>query len=267
MELIELEYWQLAATSILVLILAACSWAARLNFGKSLIIAAIRTAVQLAIIGVVLEALFSVGTFGWVALMGVVMVLLAGREVMTRQRRRLRGGWAFGIGTSAMFVSAFAIAIMALTLVISPDPWYEPQYAIPLLGMMLGNTMNGIALSLDRLTDTVWRQRADIEGRLMLGEHWSSAISDIRREAMRSGMIPTINMLAAAGIVSLPGMMTGQILAGTAPALAVKYQILLMFTIAAGTGFGTMLAVMVGSYRLFDHRQRLRTDRMTEPKQ
>jgi len=84
---------------------------------------------------------------------------------------------------------------------------------------------------------------------------------------MRSGMIPTINMLAAAGIVSLPGMMTGQILAGTAPALAVKYQILLMFTIAAGTGFGTMLAVMVGSYRLFDHRQRLRTDRMTEPKQ
>ena len=89
MELIELEYWQLAATSVLVLILAACSWAARLNFGKSLIIAAIRTAVQLAIIGVVLEALFSVGTLGWVALMGVVMVLLAGREVMTRQRRRL----------------------------------------------------------------------------------------------------------------------------------------------------------------------------------
>ncbi len=267
MELIELEYWQLAATSVLVLILAACSWAARLNFGKPLIIASIRTAVQLAIIGVVLEALFSVGTLGWVALMGVVMVLLAGREVMTRQRRRLKGGWAFGIGTSAMFVSAFAIALMALTLVISPDPWYEPQYAIPLLGMMLGNTMNGIALSLDRLTDTVWRQRADIEGRLMLGEHWSTAISDIRREAMRSGMIPTINMLAAAGIVSLPGMMTGQILAGTAPALAVKYQILLMFIIAAGTGFGTMLAVMVGSYRLFDHRQRLRTDRMTEPKQ
>jgi len=63
--------------------------------------------------------------------------------------------------------------------------------------------MNGIALSLDRLTDTVWRQREDIEGRLMLGQDWQEAISDIRREAMRSGMIPTINMMAAAGIVSL----------------------------------------------------------------
>ena len=266
MELIELEYWQLALASVLVILLAGCSWWVRLDFGRPLLIAAVRTTVQLALIGLVLEALFSVGTLGWVALMGVVMLLLAGREVMTRQRRRLTGGWAFGIGTSAMFVSAFTIALMTLVIVIRPDPWYEPQYAIPLLGMMLGNTMNGIALSLDRLTDTVWRQRTEIEARLMLGASWSEAISDIRREAMRSGMIPTINMLAAAGIVSLPGMMTGQILAGTAPALAVKYQILLMFTIAAGTGFGTMLAVSVGSYRLFDQRERLRTDRISSPR-
>lgn len=265
MELIELEHWQLALASVLVILLAACSWWVRLGFGRSLIIAAVRTTVQLSLIGLVLEALFSVGALGWVALMGVVMVILAGREVMMRQRRRLRGGWAFGIGTSAMFVSAFTIAVMALLIVIRPDPWYQPQYAIPLLGMMLGNTMNGIALSLDRLTDTVWRQREDIEGRLMLGQRWQDAISDIRREAMRSGMIPTINMMAAAGLVSLPGMMTGQILAGSPPALAVKYQILLMFTIAAGTGFGTMLAVTAGSYRLFDHRQRLRTDRITNP--
>jgi len=267
MELIELEYWQLALASILVLALAACSWLIQLNFGKPLIIAAIRTTVQLSIIGLVLEALFSTGALGWVALMGIAMVFLAGREVMMRQRRRLKGGWAFGIGTSAMFVSAFTVALMTLLLVIRPDPWFTPQYAIPLLGMLLGNTMNGIALSLDRLTDTVWRQREDIEGRLMLGQDWQEAISDIRREAMRSGMIPTINIMAAAGIVSLPGMMTGQILAGSPPALAVKYQILLMFTIAAGTGFGTMLAVTVGSYRLFDQRQRLRTDRITTPKQ
>ena len=129
----------------------------------------------------------------------------------------------------------------------------------------LGGAADPEVRLLDRLTDTVWRQREDIEGRLMLGQRWQDAISDIRREAMRSGMIPTINMMAAAGIVSLPGMMTGQILAGSPPALAVKYQILLMFTIAAGTGFGTMLAVTAGSYRLFDHRQRLRTDRITTP--
>jgi len=127
MELIELEYWQLALASILVLALAACSWLIQLNFGKPLIIAAIRTTVQLSIIGLVLEALFSTGALGWVALMGIAMVFLAGREVMMRQRRRLKGGWAFGIGTSAMFVSAFTVALMTLLLVIRPDPWFTPN--------------------------------------------------------------------------------------------------------------------------------------------
>ncbi len=84
--------------------------------------------------------------------------------------------------------------------------------------MMLGNTMTGgVSLALDRLNDSVWRQRAVIENRLMLGQTWQQALEDIRREAMRSGMMPSINAMAAAGIVSLPGMMTGQILAGSPP--------------------------------------------------
>jgi putative ABC transport system permease protein len=70
--------------------------------------------------------------------------------------------------------------------------------------------------------------------------------------------------MAAAGIISLPGMMTGQILAGTAPALAVKYQILIMLIITLGSGFGVMLAVVAGSWRLFDQRQRLRMDRLVK---
>jgi putative ABC transport system permease protein len=80
---------------------------------------------------------------------------------------------------------------------------------------------------------------------------------------MRVGMIPIINAMAAAGIVSLPGMMTGQILAGSPPLEAVKYQILIMFMIAAGTGFGTVIAVWIGSRRLFDERERLRLDRLS----
>jgi len=124
--------------------------------------------------------------------------------------------------------------------------------------------MTGVALSLDRLTEAAWRQRAVIENRLMLGQDWKQAIGDLRREAMRAGMMPMINAMAAAGIVSLPGMMTGQILAGTPPALAVKYQILIMFTITVGTGFGTIAAVSAGSRRLFDDRDRLRIDRLRE---
>ncbi|MES9927059.1 MAG: ABC transporter permease, partial [Candidatus Thiodiazotropha sp. 6PDIVS] len=90
------------------------------------------------------------------------------------------------------------------------------------------------------------------------------AIRDIRRTALRSGLIPIINAMAAAGIVSLPGMMTGQILAGAPPMEASKYQILIMLLIAAGTGFGATVAVWIGSKRLFDERDRLRLERLSK---
>jgi putative ABC transport system permease protein len=92
------------------------------------------------------------------------------------------------------------------------------------------------------------------------------AIAEIRREAMRSGMMPIINGMAAAGLVSLPGMMTGQILAGASPVEAVKYQILVMFLIAGGTGLGATSAVLAGVLRLTDGRDRLRLDRLAAPR-
>ena len=161
-----------------------------------------------------------------------------------------------------MFISSFTIALFALFVVVGNEPWYQPQYAIPLLGMLLGNTMNGIALALDRLTQTAWEQRDVIEARLMLGYSSLEAVSDIRQQVFRSGLIPIINAMAAAGIVSLPGMMTGQILAGADPVEAVKYQIMIMFLITGGAGFGTLAAVHLGVKRLFDDRERLRLDRL-----
>jgi putative ABC transport system permease protein len=156
-------------------------------------------------------------THSWVALLAAVMLAVAGREVMVRQQRRFVGWWGFGVGTLSMFVSSFAVTVLALVVVIGTDPWYAPQYAIPLLGMILGNTMNGISLGLDRLTQDAAQRRLVIEARLALGQDWQRAIADSRREAIRVGMIPIINAMSAAGIVSLPGMMTGQILAGTPP--------------------------------------------------
>ncbi|WP_444678082.1 ABC transporter permease [Halomonas sp. E19] len=266
MNLIELSWWQLALAALMVVVLAGCTAAMRLGMSRSLLVAALRTVIQLALVGLVLEALFAAERLVWVVLMALAMLLIAGREVMARQKRRLLGGWAFGIGTLSMFLSSFTVAVLTLTVIIGPEPWYRPQYAIPLLGMLLGNTMTGVALALDRLTDTAWRQRGVIENRLMLGQPWQEAIGDIRREAMRSGLMPMINAMAAAGVVSLPGMMTGQILAGTAPGLAVKYQILIMFAITLGTGFGTLAAVSAGSRRLFDGRERLRLDRLAPPR-
>lgn len=265
MHIISLSTWDLALAAGLVVLLAALTWLGRLGMTRSLLIAAARTTVQLVLIGFVLDILFAVSALHWITLLAMIMLLMAGREVMARQRRRLRGWWGFGLGTAAMFVSSFAVTVLALNTMVQAEPWYQPQYSIPLLGMLLGNTMNGISLGLDRLTESAYRQRGLIEAQLMLGAPWSAAIADIRRESMRAGMIPIINAMAAAGLVSLPGMMTGQILAGSPPLEAVKYQILIMFLIAAGTGFGTLVAIWFAARRLFDDRERLRLDRLTTP--
>ena len=263
--MVELSLADLAIAAVLVLLLALLSIRLRSNISQQLIIAAVRTAVQLTLVGLVLKALFANASFGWVMLMALIMLLVAGREVMARQERRFKGWLGYGVGTFSMFLSSFAVTVFALVVILGEDPWYTPQYAIPLLGMLLGNTMNGIAIAMDRLTGTAWEQRAVIEARLMLGERWDQAIADYRRQAIRSGMIPIINAMAAAGIVSLPGMMTGQILAGTPPVEAVKYQILIMFLISAGTGLGTLAAVSIGSKQLFDERQRLCLERLRQP--
>ncbi len=123
--------------------------------------------------------------------------------------------------------------------------------------MLLGNTMTGIALATDNMTTDFYEKRNIIEQRLYLGQTWQEASEDIRRNAMRTGMIPIINSMAAAGIVSLPGTMTGQILGGTPPLEAVKYQILILFLIAGGTGFGVVCSIWLTNRSLFDARHRL----------
>ena len=264
MKIINLDAWDLSLAALLVLILASLSFRLRLGMTRQLLVAALRTAVQLMLIGLVLKVLFANVHLAWMLAMATVMLLVAGREAMARQQRRFSGPWGYGLGTLSMFVSSFTVTLLALTVMVGAKPWYTPQYAIPLLGMVLGNAMSGIALGLDRLTQGAWQQHRAIEAQLLLGLTWSEAVAATRMDAMNAGMTPIINAMAAAGVVSLPGMMTGQILAGSPPLEAVKYQILIMFLIAACTGFGTLMAVWLGSRRLFDERQRLRLDRLQE---
>lgn len=262
MQVISLSPLDLSISAMLVVALAALSGRLELGLGRQILVAGLRTTVQLLLVGMVLKSLFDHVHPGLLLLVAFLMIAAAGREVMNRQKRRFSGGWGYGVGTLSMTLSSFSITVLILTTVIRPSPWYTPQYAIPLLGMMLGNTMTGIALGIDRLTFSAWQQRDVIEARLMLGQTWAEAIGDIRRESIRGALIPVINAMTVAGIVSLPGMMTGQILSGTPPFEAVKYQIMIMFIICAGTGFGTFLSVCLGAYRLFDGRERLRLDRL-----
>jgi putative ABC transport system permease protein len=262
MELISLSVLDLSLAACLIILLAILSWHLQLGIQKTLLIAASRSVIQLTLLGLVLKQLFNQSSLPLIALISLVMLSVAGYEVMARQNRKFTGWWGMGIGTSSMFLSSFSITLLTLLTIINVDPWYTPQYLIPLLGMLLGNTMNGIAVSLNNLTSTAHSHRGQIEARLAQGHSWQNSITHIRREALKSGLIPIINSMTTAGVVSLPGMMTGQILAGSPPMEAAKYQLLILFMIAAGTGLGSLAAVWLGSARLFDERQRLRLDRL-----
>ncbi len=263
---ITLGYGDIALAAILLCINAGLSVALNLGLARQIMIAAARMIVQLTIIGLVLKALFTVNSPWLVLLVVTVMVSFAGYEIFARQTHHFRGMWSWSLGALSMALAAIIVTVLALGTAVRPEPWYHPQYVIPLLGMVLGNTMTGVSLGLERLLSSALQNRPAIEARLLTGASINLALKGCVREAMRAGMIPTINAMAATGLVALPGMMTGQILAGVDPVDAVKYQLLIMFLIAGGTGFGLTAAVLGGARLLSDDRQRLRLDRLTSPK-
>ena len=263
MSYIPIDTLDLALASLLVVLNGVLSILLQLGLARQLAIAAVRMIVQLLLVGLVLEALFALVSPLWTGLAALAMMLFAGREIMARQERGLAGFWAYGLGTSCILVAASLVTVFALTVQVNPEPWYNPRYALPLLGMILGNTMTGISLGLHTLTSGLVRERPAVEARLALGATRREALTSVSRAAFRTALMPVINSMAATGLVALPGMMTGQILAGAEPVEAVKYQILMMFMIAGGTGLGSTFAIMAGVWRLTDARHRLRLDRLS----
>ena len=262
MSYIEIDLWDLSLAALLVLANAGLSLALQLRLERQFLIATARMVVQLTLVGFVLTTLFRLSSPFWTALAALAMILFAGREIMARQERGLTGLWAYGLGTASMLLAASLVTIFALSTQVRPDPWYDPRYALPILGMILGNTMTGISLGLHTLTTGAVRRKAAIEARIALGAERLNAFLPVAREALKSALMPIINSMSATGLVALPGMMTGQILAGVEPVQAVEYQLLIMFLIAGGTGLGSVAAVLAGVYRLTNSRHRLRLDRL-----
>jgi putative ABC transport system permease protein len=251
---LELSYLQVGLAALLILINGGISALLRLGLGRRLLLAAACTVTQLLLIGLVLEWIFQLNR--WYAVVGIVlaMTLVAGVAAVQRTHLRYPGIWWSGI--VSVWVSSWTMVAVALFVLVRVEPWYAPQYAIPLAGMILGNTLNGISLGLDRLGGELNARRAEVESLLALGATRWEAARDPVRQAIRTGMIPIINAMMVVGIVSLPGMMTGQLLAGVSPLRAVKYQIVIMFLIASGTALGTLGVVLLSYLRLFgpDHQ-------------
>jgi putative ABC transport system permease protein len=161
-----------------------------------------------------------------------------------------------------VMASSALVTGLAVAGLIQPQPWYNPQYLIPLLGMVLGNTLNGISLGLDRFMEGLRNGRDRVETDLALGATRWEACQEVVRDAIRVAMIPTINSMMVMGLVSLPGMMTGQILQGAAPEAAVRYQIVILFMIASATALGVFGVVGLAYRRLTSADHQLRLDRL-----
>ena len=169
MSYIQLDVFDLALAALLVILNGALSIALQLRLERQLFIATLRMVVQLFLVGLVLTTLFTLVSPGWTGLAALAMVLFAGREIMARQDRPLAGLWSYGLGTGCMLVAACLVTVFALTTPVQPEPWYHPRYALPLLGMILGNTMTGISLGLHTLTTGLVRDRVAVEAQLTLG--------------------------------------------------------------------------------------------------
>ena len=259
---ILLTFPDLAIAAILVVLDGVLSVALRLGLHRQLAVATVRMVLQLLLIGVVLRTVFALASPPATLLVILVMVGIAGREVAVRPTRRLTRFGNYRVGAAAVALATFVASLLALTTALRPTPWYDARYAIPLAGIVLGNTMNAASIALDALLGGVVRERAAIEARLALGETIRVAMGPLVREAVRRGLLPIINAMSASGVVTLPGIMTGQILAGLDPMEAVKYQILLMFLLAGGSGLAAVTVVLLAARRLTDGRQRLRLDRL-----
>jgi len=260
---VELEIWQVALAGLLILVNGGVSVLLRLRMTRTLLIAAARTVVQLSLLGLVLNVIFSWDRWWAVLAVTTVMTAIAGWTAASRSRRHFPG--IRTVALVAVWSSSWLLTGYVLLVVLSAaTPWYAPQYAIPLLGMVLGNTLNGISVGLSTLAESLLRHRDRVETLLAWGATRGEAAAGPMREAVRTGMIPIVNSMMVVGLVSLPGMMTGQLLSGTPPAQAVRYQIVIMFLIAGATALGTVLVVYLSMFRLFTSDHRFRHECLTD---
>ena len=260
--MISLSPTDLVMASALVALDAGVSIALRLRLHRQLLWAAARMVVQLIAVGFILRFIFALSNP--LATLAVVLVMgaIATREIAARPVRKFKGLAGLTISGATVALATLVTAILALTTAIRPHPWYDPRYAVSLVGIILGSVLNAGSLTLDGVVGGVWRERTAIEARLGLGVAFRAATRPLQREAIRRGLLPIINQMSAAGLITLPGIMTGQIIAGMDPLEAVKYQILLMFLLAGASGVAALSIAELALRRLSDTRQRLRLDRL-----
>ncbi len=257
---LALSLMDVAGAAALVLVAGVVSLGLKLKLEGSLALGVLRATVQLLAVGYALTWIFDHPALWLTALAMVVMTLAATRAALARAGWAIEGGFFGAFGT--LVLTAGLTALIGSALFVGADPWYHPRYALPLLGMLLGNGLTGLSLCLDSLLGALAEDAELIEVELALGASRSEAAREPVQRAVRRGIIPIVNAMMVAGIVSLPGMMTGQILAGAEPVEAVKYQLLILFLIAASTSLACLGVAVFAVARAIDADACVRPNRL-----
>lgn len=208
----------------------------------------LRMVLQLLAVGYLLHLVFAINSPLPVLLILLVMTGFSLQVMGARVKRKMPG--FYRVVGSSIVLGCGGVTFLFCALVVGYAPWYEPRYLIPLAGMIIGNSMNGASLAAERLAAEIGERREEIETAICLGATARQSSQPAVRQAFRAALIPTVNTMAAMGIVSLPGMMTGQILSGTEPVIAVRYQIAIMCAITGAVAITAYLILLQG-YRLY----------------
>ncbi len=247
----ELSISSLIIASSLVLITLLFSYFQKLKLEKETMISVIRAVIQLIAVGYILEYIFGLKNPVFTTLLLLFMTFNAAYNA-GRRGKEIKNGIlisfiSIGIGT----------IVTLIILVFSKTIEYEPSQIIPIGGMIISNSMVALGISYKQLTANFKNKREEVETKLALGADIFPSSIEIIRDSIKTGMLPTIDSAKTLGIVSLPGMMTGLILAGTSPFEAIKYQIMVTFMLLSTTSITSFIACYLSYKNFFNDRKQL----------
>ncbi len=246
------QFFQISHTALVIisgLVLAQGFFALQpaLDLGKTIILSAIKGAVQLTLLATVLTWIFAHPTWYAQALVITIMVFVAVRTILKRMNNHFPNKKRSV--TLSLCLSVFPVALVGVAL-IQPNFWKYPSLFLPLFGMILGNSMNGIALGIERFMEEIKTSRLGLINQLSLGATPQEATAEAFRKSLRAATTPILNTMSVVGIVSLPGMMSGQILAGGSPLEASKYQIYIIFLVFLSVFIGSLMGMMMARNKI-----------------
>lgn len=243
----------LIVASCLMFIPIAISYKEKLGLESEIIISVIRAVIQLVAVGYILDIIFGMDNPIVIMILILIMCVNASLNIVKRGKDIKN---VFGISFISIFIgSIITIYILVFSGVIN----FKPNEIIPISGMIISNSMVAIGLSYKNLNTSFNLRRAEVETKLSLGASVKEASKDILRECIKVAITPTIDSAKTLGIVSLPGMMTGLILGGVSPIIAVKFQIMVTFMIVSSSSISTLIATYLAYKSFYNERCQLRS--------